>query len=264
MHSLYPIDEHNILQLATLACAGLAAILLLGYLIRRPPLTSTSKMLLLLCLGVLPLGAGLGANVAGYKATQHRSFCGSCHVMIPHASNSEDPKSNSLAAIHARNPFFGKDNCYTCHADYGMFGTVFTKLGGMRHVYLYVTEFRNMSLEQAKHEIHLLKPYPNTNCMQCHTTEAPGWNRIPDHASAKEDVVANRIGCSSRGCHGVAHPTTKEAGSAWPEASAGPPPSASVPPPAPPSATVAPTPSPSESAAPAPSASAKKTKEKAK
>lgn len=264
MHSLYPIDEHNILQLATLACAGLAAVLLIGYLIRRPPLTATSKMLLLLCLGVLPLGAGLGANVAGYKATQHRAFCGSCHVMIPHASNSEDPKSNSLAAIHARNPFFGKDNCYTCHADYGMFGTVFTKLGGMRHVYLYVTQFRNMSLEEAKHEIHLLKPYPNTNCMQCHTTEAPGWNRIPDHASAKDDVVANRIGCSSRGCHGVAHPTTKDAASAWPEASAGPPPSASAPPPPPPSASVAPAASPSASAPAAPSASAKKTKEKAK
>ncbi len=229
MHALFPIDEHNVLQLATLACAGLAAVLLVGYLIRRPPLTSASKMLLLLGLGVLPLGAGLGANVVGYKATQHRSFCGSCHVMIPHASDSDDPQSNSLAAIHARNAFFGKDNCYTCHADYGMFGTVFTKLGGLRHVYLYVTEFRSVSLEEAKRRIHLLKPYPNTNCMQCHTTEGPGWNRIPDHASAKQDVVANRIGCSSRGCHGVAHPLTKEAGSAWHEASGGPRPAGSAP-----------------------------------
>lgn len=263
MHSLYPIDEHNILSVATLLCAGLATLLLIGYLVRRPPLTPMSKMLLLLSLGVLPLGAGLGANVAGYKATQHREFCGSCHVMIPHASDSEDPNSKSLAAIHARNKFFGKDNCYTCHADYGMFGTVVTKLGGMRHVYLYVTQFRNMSLEEAKKEIHLLKPFPNHNCMECHTTDAPGWNRIPDHASAKEDVIANRIGCSSRGCHGVAHPLTKAAGSAWPEASGGPKASASAPP-VPPPPSAAPAPSPSVSASAAPSASAPKAKKEAK
>lgn len=259
MHSLFPIDEHNILSVATVACAAVATVILVVYLVRRPPLGSGTKLWLLLGLGLLPLGAGLGANVQGYKATQHREFCGSCHVMIPHASDSEDPKSKSLAAIHARNPFFGKDNCYTCHADYGMFGTVFTKLGGMRHVYLYVTEFRNMSLEEAKKEIHLLKPFPNTNCMQCHTTAAPGWNRIPDHASAKDDVVANRIGCSSRGCHGVAHPLTKAPGSAWPDASAGPPPSASAPPP--PSVSAPPVPSPSVSASAAPSASGKAKKE---
>lgn len=264
MHSLYPIDEHNILSVATIACAALSALLLIGYLIRRPPLTGTSKMLLLLALGVLPLGAGLGANVQGYKATQHREFCGSCHVMIPHASDSDDPQSKSLAAIHARNKYFGHDNCYTCHADYGMFGTVFTKLGGMRHVYLYVTEFHKMSLEEAREKIHLLKPFPNHNCMECHTTNAPGWNRIPDHASAKDDVIANRIGCSSRGCHGVAHPTTKAPGSAWPEASGGPKPSASAPPSAEAPPTVPPAASPSASASVAPSASAPKAKKEGK
>ncbi len=207
----FPIDEHNLLSVAAVLCAAGAAAILIVYLVRRPPLDHKwTRLWLLMGLGVLPIASATSANVQGYKATQHRSFCGSCHVMIPHASDSEDPKSKSLAAIHARNPYFGKDNCYTCHADYGMFGTFFTKLGGMRHVWLYATEFRSMSLEEAKHKIHLMKPYPNVNCMQCHTTAAPGWNKLPDHASSKEDVIAGKIGCSSKGCHGVAHPLTKD------------------------------------------------------
>jgi cytochrome c-type protein NapC len=204
------LDEHNILTFVAIGCALAASVILVGYLVRRPPLNGVTKVALLFGLGLLPIGAAASANVQGYKATQHRSFCGSCHVMTPHALDAEDPKSRSLAAIHARNEFFGKDNCYTCHADYGLFGTVYTKLGGLRHVYLYVTEFRNASLEEAKKRIHLLRPYPNANCMQCHTTTAPRWLALPDHASAREAVRAEKISCSSKGCHGVAHPTTKE------------------------------------------------------
>jgi nitrate/TMAO reductase-like tetraheme cytochrome c subunit len=210
--SHFPIDEHNFLSVVAILCAVAAAVLLVAYLIRRPSLEHrATKLWLLAGLGVLPIGSAMSANVQGYKATQHREFCGSCHVMTPHASDAIDPRSNSLSAIHARNPFFGKDNCYTCHADYGMFGTFFTKLGGMRHVWLYATEFRSMSLDQAREKIHLRKPYPNNNCMQCHTTTAPAWSKLPDHASARQDVLAERIGCSSRGCHGFAHPLTKVA-----------------------------------------------------
>lgn len=221
------VDEHNLLSILAIGCAVAAATILIVYLVRRPPLVASTKIWLGLGLGALPIGAALSANVQGYKATQHRAFCGSCHVMVPHAEDSEDPKSVSLAAIHARNPFFGKDNCYTCHADYGIFGTFFTKLGGMRHVWLYATEFHSMDLAEAKEKIHLLKPYPNQNCMQCHTTDAPLWNRIPDHASARQEVVDNRIGCSSPGCHGVAHPRTKtdpaiaSATPMWPARTAG-------------------------------------------
>ena len=202
----FPVSEHNLLTVVTLVCAAGAAGILVVYLLRRPPLVRATKLWLLVGLGVLPIGAALAANVQGFKATQHREFCASCHVMGPHAADSEDPASKSLAAIHTRNPYFGRDNCYTCHADYGLFGTVITKIGGMRHVYLYLKEFRKMGLEEAKQKIHLRRPFPNGNCMQCHTTLAPGWLRIPDHASAKSMVLTNEVGCSSKGCHGVAHP----------------------------------------------------------
>lgn len=202
---------HEIGWLGGLAVASAvaAAVILVMHLVRRPPLDGSAKLWLLLGLGVFPIASAASANVAGFQATQARTFCGSCHVMIPHASDSEDPKSTSLAAIHARNHHFGADNCYSCHKDYGMYGYVITKMGGMRHVWMYLTEYRDMPLEVSKHDIRIVKKLPNENCMGCHTATAPRWLAIPDHASSLDGVKAGRTSCASSGCHGFAHPVTK-------------------------------------------------------
>jgi cytochrome c-type protein NapC len=193
----------------SIGCAAASAAILLAYVIKRPAVQGTTKLWLLLGLGVFPILTAGSSNVAGFRATQTRTFCGSCHVMEPHAGDSADPKSNSLASIHARNQHFGHDNCYTCHKDYGMYGYVLTKAGGMRHVYLYLTEYHDMPLEKSKHDIRIMKPLPNDNCMTCHTTTAPRWLAIPDHASSLEAVRAGKTSCASAGCHGFAHPITK-------------------------------------------------------
>ena len=114
----------------SVASAAGAAAILIGHLVRKPALDGTAKLWLLMGLGVLPIMTAGTANIAGSKATQSRTFCGSCHVMNPRASDSESPNSTSLSAIHARNAYFGHDNCYTCHKDYGMYGYVLTKMGG--------------------------------------------------------------------------------------------------------------------------------------
>jgi cytochrome c-type protein NapC len=191
------------------ASAVASAVILLLHLVRRPALGATTKLWLLLGLGVFPIATAGTANVAGFQATQSRTFCGSCHVMIPHAADSEDRASTSLASIHARNPHFGGDNCYACHEDYGMYGYVITKMGGMRHVWRYLTEYRDMPLEISRHDIRIAKPLPNDNCMSCHTASAPRWLAVPDHASSLEGVKAGRTSCASPGCHGFAHPITK-------------------------------------------------------
>ncbi len=198
--------DHSPLTLLALGCAAASAIILVGYLVLRPRLGAVTKVWLAFGLGVLPLVTAFAGNVQGFEATKKREFCGSCHVMIPHASDSDDPASTSLSSRHARNKFFGEVNCYACHADYGMFGTVITKLGGMRHVWLYYSEYRDTPLDEAKKAIHLLRPYPNDNCMQCHSTHAALWDRQPDHKSSLEDVRAGRVSCASAGCHGYAHP----------------------------------------------------------
>jgi len=209
---------------AALLCAAGSALLVLWFLLRRPALTRTTKIVLLGAIGVLPLATASTGNVAGFEATKARRFCGSCHVMTPYKNDSEDPRSTALAARHARNELFGDENCYACHADYGMFGTVVTKMGGMRHVYEYVLHYRNMSLEEARATIHIRKPFQNSTCMHCHSTEGPSWNAIKDHASILDRVRAGTVSCASSGCHGPAHPFSKPSGKPEVEnAEAGPP-----------------------------------------
>lgn len=212
------------LSLLALVCAALAALLLVAFLVRRPPLDNVTRVVLLLGLGVFPIGAATSGNLEGFHATKQRSFCGSCHVMTPHSQDSENPSSPSLASRHARNKLFGAENCYVCHADYGMFGAVMTKVGGMRHVYEYFKDYRTMSLDEARVKIHLYAPYKNENCMQCHSTEGDLWNKVPDHRSSLQEVRAGRISCASGGCHGHAHPFSKPPASAVPAGSALPPP----------------------------------------
>jgi cytochrome c-type protein NapC len=197
------------LAVTALGCAAVSAVLVLWYLIRRPPLDRATKLLLLCGIGVFPIATAMTANYADFEATKNRTFCGSCHVMKPYQLDSENPMSSSLAARHARNEQFGHDNCYACHADYGMFGTVKTKMGGMRHVYLYLTEYRTQTLDEARKTIHIRKPFQNATCMRCHSTENPLWNAIPDHTSVLDRVRSGEVSCASEGCHGPAHPFSK-------------------------------------------------------
>ena len=192
-----------------ISTAVAASAILVGYLIKRPALVGSTKLLLLAGLGVLPILSAGSVNVQGFQAMQHRAFCGSCHVMKPYEDDSNDPKSVALAALHARNHDFGSDNCYTCHADYGMYGFALTKLGGMRHVYYYLTEYHSMTLEESKHAIHIQVPLPNANCMSCHTTTGPRWLAVSDHSSSLSLVRSGELSCASAGCHGYAHPMTK-------------------------------------------------------
>jgi len=189
-----------------IVCAAISAVLLLWYLVARPKLTRATKIVLLFAVGLLPLGTAANGNVAGYHATKTRVFCSSCHVMTPFGDDSSNPGSTSLAARHGRNLMFGDENCYACHADYGMFGTITTKIGGMRHVYEYAFNFHQLSLEEALPRIHIRQPFPNATCMRCHSTENPGWLRIGDHKSLLDRVRTGEVSCASEGCHGPAHP----------------------------------------------------------
>jgi nitrate/TMAO reductase-like tetraheme cytochrome c subunit len=202
------------LGVVALVSALAAASILLRHLIKKPALDLTAKLLLLLGLGVFPTIAAATSTIAGMEATTERKFCGSCHVMGPYAENASDPSAQSLAARHSRNPFFGDHSCYVCHANYGAFGYALTKAGGMRHVYeYYLGGYKQMSLAESKTAIHLLEPYDNQNCRQCHTATLHDWRRVPDHESLKKELDSNKVSCASAGCHGYAHPFTKPAAS---------------------------------------------------
>jgi cytochrome c-type protein NapC len=200
------------LGVVAIAAGLVASTILVAYLVKKPVLTIGVKLWLLLGLGVLPVTTAVTSTVAGMHATTARQFCGSCHVMDTHFRDSANAASQSLAARHSRNAFFGDNSCYVCHADYGMYGYAMTKAGGMRHVYeYYLGGYAQMSLEEFTRVIHLRKPYDNLNCRQCHTTTVSDWRSVPDHESLKNELVKNQVSCASAGCHGYAHPFTKTA-----------------------------------------------------
>lgn len=209
--------EHPITWLGYIcvASSALAIAILVRHLVKRPPLTFQTKMVLLVGLGTLPAVAAVSSTVTGMQATTERHFCGSCHTMDAYVGDASDPESQSLAARHGRNPMFGDRNCYICHADYGMLGYPLTKLQGMKHVYMfYIVGWRHYSQEEALAKIHIEKPYDNLNCRQCHSGTLEDWGSVPEHVSLKDELDRNVVSCASSGCHGFAHPFTKKEGAA--------------------------------------------------
>jgi cytochrome c-type protein NapC len=184
---------------------------LVAYLIKRPAFVLGTQLWLLLGLGILPMLTAASGSVAGYEATKTVQFCSSCHVMLMHTGDAHDPRSQSLAARHSRNPSFGDGSCFACHADYGMFGDVFTKINGMHHVYGYLLEYHAIPLEEAVPMIELFRPYPNNNCMQCHSTTTQLWLNVAEHSAALTELREGSVSCASAGCHGFAHPFSKAA-----------------------------------------------------
>lgn len=199
----------DVFTIVALVSAAIAASILIWYLVARPALSRPVKLALLLGIGVFPIMTAGSGNYAGFAATKHRTFCGSCHVMTPYQMDVQDTDSKSLAAIHSRNQVFGDESCYTCHADYGMFGAISTKMAGMRHVYHYLLSYRNMPLATSRTDIHIRSEFRSEICKRCHTTTAPGWLSVPDHRGLRAELQSGEVTCLGSGCHGPAHPWSK-------------------------------------------------------
>ena len=97
----------------------------------------------------------------GMQASIKVEACGECHVMAGHVADLRNPKSDSLAAVHYKNRYIQENQCYTCHSDYGMSGTMSAKLTGLGHVYYNVTG-------NYEKPIKIRHPYSNVRCLSCH------------------------------------------------------------------------------------------------
>jgi cytochrome c-type protein NapC len=190
----------QLLKATALVASVIAILILVWYLASRPPLSRMTKVMLLFGLGVMPLGVALTGNIAGFEYTLKRQFCGSCHVMLPYTEDAQDPNSKSLASVHSRNHSFGEESCYTCHADYQLFGAMTTKVNGLKHLFYYVTEYANTGpYGEGGKPIHMYKPFQNTMCVRCHSTTAPSWTKVDDHQGMLEDIRKGDTKCLD--CH---------------------------------------------------------------
>lgn len=169
--------------------------------LRRAGLTPGMKELLVLPLLVLPLAIVFFGYAYGIEHSKSAASCGSCHVMKPYLADLKDPGSGTLAATHYKNRYIQEHHCYTCHTNYGMFGTLEAKLAGVGHV------ARNLSGRYAL-PLKISAPYPNQRCLACHG-EALKFLKSEGHP--KEDLpklVSGETSCID--CHGPAHPTATQ------------------------------------------------------
>jgi cytochrome c-type protein NapC len=196
-------STEQLLKVVALASALLSILIGVWYIVRRPHLHRVTKTMLLLGLGVFPAIVSLTGNIAGFEYTLSRPFCGSCHVMGPYLRDAEDPKSNSLAALHSRNHKSGENSCYTCHADYEMFGAITTKQNGMKHLFKYLTVYASTGPDgEGGPPIHLYKPFRSEACMQCHSTT--GRKYLEQHGDSVEALRKGEMSCID--CHNDVHP----------------------------------------------------------
>jgi cytochrome c nitrite reductase small subunit len=156
-----------------------------------------SKQLLFGAIAVLPLGVVFFAYFHGLEASKSVEACGACHVMTPFVADLRNPKSDTLAAVHYKNRYIQENHCYTCHSDYGMFGTVHAKWEGLGHIYRYTTG-------RYTTPIKINSPYSNLRCLNCHATSQ---KFLDPKKHPPEDLPAMYSGKTSCiDCHGPAHP----------------------------------------------------------
>jgi cytochrome c nitrite reductase small subunit len=159
-------------------------------------LGTRERLLLLLVLGVGPAVVTLATYELSFRRAEQVTFCADCHTMTPWVDDLHNPKSKSLAAMHYDNRWILRDQCYTCHVDYGFLGPITTKLESLRHVAIY---YSGIGMPR---QIKLRKPFPNLNCLQCHGPAA-NFRNNRTHAAVMKPLLAGKLSCLT--CHQPIH-----------------------------------------------------------
>ena len=187
---------------------GISALIVFGIVLslvvfRGRQTEGTALWVHLLSLGVLPLGLLAIGNFAALEYATEVQFCGACHLtMKPYIDDLHNKQSQSLASLHAQNRFAPGTECYSCHANYGLHGTLEAKLTGLRHVYKYNTATYTLP-------ITMPHPFENTLCLKCHN----GAKRFMaqeihlENGQVSEELRTNKTECVQ--CHSPAHDIPK-------------------------------------------------------
>jgi nitrate/TMAO reductase-like tetraheme cytochrome c subunit len=144
---------------------------------------------------VLPSVSVLFGTVLVFERAERIEFCGSCHAaMNPYVADMQNATSPSLAAVHYRNRYIPRDQCYVCHTSFGLFGTMQAKIAGVQDV-------RKYYLGSFQGPIRMREPYQNDECLKCHG-DAVRWTSA--HSRVRDDALGGRTRCMD--CHGKDHP----------------------------------------------------------
>jgi len=190
------------MRLMGIASVVLAVVILIciEFLYKEKVRKSNYRLLLIICLFVLPVLITMSASTTVMETTKSVQSCNTCHVMEPFVDDLFDPDSPTLAARHYKNRWISQSQCYTCHTTYGAHGTLEGKRDGFRHWLLYVTGTWDEPIQYSG-------SYPNQNCVACHGgTEK--FTEVESHISLNRELSTDRVSCTT--CHGPAHPVPRE------------------------------------------------------
>jgi cytochrome c nitrite reductase small subunit len=161
------------------------------------PIVVFYKILALTTFIVIPVAAVAVANYHTFEGVHEVRACAQCHVMMPMVNDLHDSNSDTLAARHFKNKWISQNQCYECHADYGLAGNMDAKMNGFRHLVRYTTTVYDEPIKYRGH-------FDNANCFKCHAGMEK-FERGLSHKTVMTNLKNNSLSCLN--CHGQAHPT---------------------------------------------------------
>ena len=188
----------------------LISIILTALLERQHVRPSIVSSLRFTSLGVLPILVLLLGGFVTLEGSKSTDFCHSCHTAMDlYVSDMQDTQSTTLAAIHYKKRQIQTNECYSCHADYGLWGAAEAKGRGLLHLYYW---FMNSATARGEEQIKLYSSYQNSQCLYCHAgsqsfleVARQVHTKFADALLKTKADGAPVLGCMK--CHGPAHPT---------------------------------------------------------
>jgi nitrate/TMAO reductase-like tetraheme cytochrome c subunit len=184
------------------ALLNLALLVFAWRSLRRSGVSAATRGWLLVSVGLLPIMVGFLSFAHGLERSTTVSSCGSCHVMTPFVADLRNVTSNTLAATHFKNRYILDHQCYTCHSDYGLAGTLRAKFEGLGHVWRYTTGTYEVPIKIAR-------PYANVRCLTCHGESQKFLSAAGHPKEELPNLTSGTISCLD--CHGPAHPAQQKA-----------------------------------------------------
>jgi cytochrome c-type protein NapC len=166
----------------------------------RPSITAgaAGKVLAFGALCVLPaicLRMGLATHI---ERSEQTKFCISCHSMENYGKSLYLDDPSYLPAQHFQNHRVPADMaCYSCHADYTIYGPLKDKLRGVHRIYV-------QYLGTPPKTIQIPGGYHNRQCLRCHLG-ARSFEENPIHAALMDSLKSGEMSCISSGCHDMVH-----------------------------------------------------------
>lgn len=161
----------------------------------------TKKMMVFICLAVVPIVWGALVIQQDLLRTQKVSYCANCHTMTEHVESLTIDDNKALSAIHYQNNWVPQEiACYFCHSRYTMFGPTSAKIRGVKHLWAYYVAGPPKTLK-------LYEAYDNRDCLRCHGASkkyrSAKFHRAEETLLTQLDTGARS--CLEIGCHTVGH-----------------------------------------------------------